>query len=72
MQRVRHLICSARVPRMRARSYLVMYRVVMRGPSLGCAGPVITCALHSYRPHSLKAAGPMLVRHCVEVPTLGS
>ncbi len=44
-QRIRqHLICSARVPRMRARSYLVMYRVVMRGPSLGCGGPVITCA----------------------------
>ena len=38
-----HLICSARVPRMRARSYLVMYRVVVRGPSLGLGGPVCTC-----------------------------
>ncbi len=37
---IAHLICSARVPRMRARSYLVIYRVVVRGPSLGLGGPV--------------------------------
>ena len=32
------LICKARVPRMRARSYLVMYRVVIRGLSAGLGG----------------------------------
>ena len=39
-----HLICRARVPSILARSYFVMYRVVILGLFEGCAGPSIMSA----------------------------
>jgi len=48
---VPYLICSARVPRIRARSYFVMKRVVMRGWSDGTGGASSICA--GKRCHSL-------------------
>lgn len=52
------LICRARVPRTRARSYFVMYLVVMRGRSVGCACPSLTSTLLPSSPISFWSSSP--------------